>query len=80
MWRSLQILGNDVWLKTATERHTLVVVTDDSYMQEMHPNICLAAFILKCSEESERIVGSFAESSTHVNAYRGELMGLMAIH
>ena len=25
-------------------------------------------------------MGSFAEASTHANAYRGELMGLMAIH
>ena len=53
---------------------------DGSYMREMYPNICSAAFILECREGSGRIVGSFSEGSTHANAYRGELMGLMAIH
>ena len=80
MWRSLQILGNDNWLKRAIERRTLVAVTDGSYMREMHPSVCSAAFILECREGLGRIMGSFAEASTHANAYRGELMGLMAIH
>ena len=80
MWKSLRILGNDGWLKWAIERRTLVAVTDGSYMREMYPNICLAAFILECREGSGRIVGSFAEASTHANTYRGELMRLMAIH
>ena len=52
MWRSLQILRNDGWLKTAIERRTLVAVPDGSYMWEMHPNICSAAFILECMEGS----------------------------
>ena len=80
MWKSLRILGNDGWLKRAIERRTLVAVTDGSYMREMYPEVCSAAFILECREGSGRIVGSFAEGSTHANAYRGELMGLMAIH
>ena len=78
MWRSLQILGNDGWLKRAIERRTLVAVTDGAYMREMCPNVCSADFILECREGSGQIVGSFAEVSTHANAYRGELMGLMA--
>ena len=80
MWRSLRILENDAWLRTAIERRTMVTVTDGSYMREMYPNVCLAAFILECREGSGQIVGSFAETSTHANAYREELMGLMVIH
>ena len=52
MWKSLRILGNDGWLKRAIERHTLVVVTDGSYMREMYPEVCLAAFILECKMAS----------------------------
>ena len=62
MWRSLQIFGNDGWLKRAIERHTLMAVTDVSYMQEMYPNICSVVFILESREGSGRIVGSFAEA------------------
>ena len=47
MWRSLQILGNDGWLKRAIEGRTLVAVTDGSYMREMYPHVCLAAFVLE---------------------------------
>ena len=80
MWQFLKILGNDAWMKTETERLTLVTVTDISYMQEMYPNVCSAAFILECSEGSEIIVGSLAEASTYIHTYGGELMGLIATH
>ena len=76
----LQIIGNDAWLKTVIERHILVAVTDGSYTREKYPNVCLVEFLLECSEGPEIIVGSFAEASTHAHDYRGELMGLMAIH
>ena len=73
-------MGEDGWLKRAIERGTLVAVTDGSYMRELLPSLCSAAFILKCSEGSGRIVGSFAEASRRANTYREELLGLMAIH
>ena len=80
MWKLLRLIGDDGWLKRAIVRGTLVTVTDGSYMQELLPDLCSAAFILECSEGSSRIVGSFAEASRGANAYRGELLGLMAIH
>ena len=49
-------------------------------MKEMVPYLCLAAFILECKGVRGRIVGSFPEPSRVVNAHRGELLGLMAIH
>ena len=58
----------------------LCYVTDGSYIKKMVPELCSAAFILECEEGTGRIVGSFPESCKVANAYRGELLGLMAIH
>ena len=80
MWKSLRILVNDGWIKEAIEGGTLVAVTDGSYMREMYPEIFLAAFILECSKGSGRIFSSFSDQSVTANAYRAELMGLLAIH
>ena len=80
MWRPLRMQGNEDWLKEAICDGTLVAVTDGSYILEIFPELCSAAFILKCSSGQGRIIGSFAESSTGSNAYRGELLGPMAIH
>jgi hypothetical protein len=55
-------------------------VPDGSYIKEICPELCLAAFILECSEKSDRIIESFPEASPAANAYRGELLRLMAIH
>ncbi len=53
---------------------------DGSYIRELFPNVCSAAFILECSKGQGRIFGAFTEASCGANAYRGELLGLMAIH
>ena len=50
------------------------------YIKETLPELCSAAFILECEAGTGRIVGSFPESSKAANAYRGELLGLMAMH
>ena len=80
MWKTLRLIGDEDWIKGAIERGTLTAVTDGSYIKEVCPGLCSAAFILECSEKNGRIIGSFSEASPAANAYRGELMGLMAIH
>lgn len=80
MWRSLWLTGDDGWLEEAIEHGTLVAVTDGSYIKEMHPELCSAAYILECSEGRGRMVGSFPELSVDACAYRGEMLGLLAIH
>ncbi len=57
----------------------MTAVKDGSYMSDLFPDVCTAAFILECSQEQETITGSFVERSVVACAYRGELMGLMAI-
>jgi hypothetical protein len=39
-----------------------------------------AAIVLECSKGHSRVVGSFSEALLVANAYRGELLSLMAIH
>jgi len=57
-----------------------LAVTDGSFLREHYPNLCSAAFVLECTRGRDRMIGSFSESSRVANAYRGELLGLMAIH
>ena len=80
MWKSLQLVGSDEWIKDAIEGWNIVAVTNGSYIKERYPHLCSAAFILECSKGSGRVFSSFPECSQGANAYRGEFMGLMGIH
>ena len=80
MWRSLRVIGDEHWLEDAIEAGSCRAVTDGSYIKEQFPNICSAAFILECKEGRGRIIGSFLEQTVAACAYRGELLGLMAVH
>jgi hypothetical protein len=68
------------WIHDSIADDSLVAVTDGSYIRELYPNLCSAAFVMECSKEQGRIVGSFSEVLLVANAYRGELPSLMAIH
>jgi hypothetical protein len=76
----MSVHGGVAWLEQAIFMGTLVAVTDRSYIQELYPNLCLAAFIVECSKGQGRVVGSFLEALLVANAYRGELLSLLAIH
>jgi hypothetical protein len=80
LWEHVSMTGGVSWLEESIADSTLVVVTDGSYIRELFPNICSATFILKCSKGRGRIFGAFTEASRVANAYRGELLGLLAIH
>ena len=60
--------GNTVW------------VTDGSYMKEISLTISGAAKILLCTQSEFRLCGLFAECTSNAGLYRGELLGLLAIH
>ncbi len=55
-------------------------VMDRSYMRTLWEDICSVAFFFESLDRSCKLVGAFAESSIVANAYRGELLGLMALH
>jgi hypothetical protein len=76
----MSVSGGVAWLDKSISKGTLVAVTDRSYIKELFPNLCSMAFALKCSKGHGRVVGLFSEALLVANAYRGELLGLMAIH
>ena len=80
MWDSMVLIGDDDWIEKAIANRSCVAVTDGSYMRELYPHVCSAAFIFECTKGTGRLIGSFPEQSVSANAYRGELLGLMAIH
>jgi hypothetical protein len=80
LWDDLRISGGTEWLAQSIQDESLVVVCDGSYIREMYPNLCSAALIFECTRGRGRLVVSFAEKSSSANAYRGELLGLMAVH
>ena len=57
-----------------------MTVTDGSFIRELLPDFFSACLVLECTQGRVRIIVTFAENSVAANAYRGELLGLMAIH
>jgi hypothetical protein len=80
LWDDLRLTGEHGWINEAISDGSLLAVTDGSFLREHYPNLCSAAFVLECTMGRGRMIGSFSESSRVANAYRGELLGLMAIH
>lgn len=80
IWQSLKLVGEEDWLYDAIRLGTCTAVTEGSFIKELYPDLCSCAFILECTEGRGRIYGSFLEQSDVACAYRGELLGLMAIH
>ena len=80
MWDNLKIEGAEDWILQSIQDGSIFAVTDGSYLKELYPDVCSAAFVLECQQGRGRIVGSFVEQSSAACAYRGELLGLMAIH
>jgi hypothetical protein len=76
----MSIKGGTEWVSKAIKDGSLVVVTDGSYIRQLYPHLCLATFVPECAKGHGRIIRSFSESMPAANAYRGELLGLMAIH
>lgn len=68
------------WLVTAIEGGTTVWVTDGSYNKEMAPTISGAGWVIYCTESNKRLYGNFYEQSPSAGSYRGELLGLLALH
>ena len=80
IWDNIIVQGNVSWPIQSIADKSVVAVTDGSYLKEEYPGVSSAAFVLECKNGRGRIVGSFAEQSSSACAYRGELMGLMALH
>ena len=49
-------------------------------MPAIQTDLCSTAFFFECFERTGKLVGSFTEFLASANTYRGELLGLMAVH
>ncbi len=80
LWELMSVEGGTEWVSGAIQDRFLVAVMDGLYISQLYPTLCLAAFVLECAKGCGKIIGSFSESTLAANTYRGELLGLMAIH
>ena len=80
MWNAIQLVGDMNWLAEAIEAGDCIAVTDGSFIREITTEVCSCAFFFENTDRTCKLVGAFPECSETANAYRGELLGLMAIH
>jgi hypothetical protein len=59
IWNNLKRTGGMDWLAQAIAEGSLVAVTDGSYIREHHPDLCLAAFVLECTQKGGQMVSPF---------------------
>jgi hypothetical protein len=80
IWNNLKVTGGADWVAQAIASNSLVAVMDGSYIKKHYPDLCSAAFVLKCTQGGGRVIGVFPEASMAANAFWGDLLGLMAVH
>ncbi len=80
MWEDMRLTGNNNWLEDAIRDNSLIAVTDGSYMRDKFPTMNSCAFILECTKGQGQLTGTFSDQTIAACSYRGELIGLLAIH
>jgi hypothetical protein len=80
MWDNLSWVGTDNWIADIIRDDSCIVITDGSYMQHLFPSINAGTLVLECPKGRGQLWCSFLEVSSTACSYRGELVGLMAIH
>ncbi len=80
LWDNLKTTGDIGWIAVSIWDNSLLAIIDGSHMKELYPNINSAAFVLECTKGRGRLMGSFVKHTKDACGYRGELLGLMAIH
>jgi hypothetical protein len=80
VWNEIKVVGGTDWLSQAIAGGTLIAVTDGSYIREHYPEIYSASFIIECKHSGRCVTGAVPEALIEANAFRGEMLGLMAVH
>ena len=80
MWEKLDYEEDLGWLSEALIAGSLVCVTDGSYDRARARDISGAGWIIYCVRSRKSVRGAFAERSNSASSYRGELLGMLAIH
>lgn len=82
-WMWEHVLGDKedmTWLSNALCNGTVMMVADGSYARDLDPELCATGWIAVCVNTRKQVKGSFFERSLSASAYRGELLGMVALH
>ena len=82
MWESIEVTGSLDSVVTAVKNGTAIWCTDGSFNRVMMPDISSAGWVVFDPLTKHHLHGSFYEVSGEdaASAYRGELLGLTALH
>jgi hypothetical protein len=79
-WRKLEFIGDLDWLRDSIAEGSVLGVAAGSFISELFPDANSCAFVLECQNNRGRILGRLLEGSKDSCAFRGELLGLLALH
>ena len=82
MWESIEVTGSLDSVVTAVQNGTAIWCTDGSFDRVLMPDISSAGWVVFDPLTKHHLHGSFFEVSGEdaASAYRGELLGLTALH
>ena len=81
-WMWDHVVGNKSmeWFRDALTNGTAMMVADGSYSRELDPHLSGTGWVIACTRSQHVVKGSFFERSSTASSYRGELLGMVAIH
>ena len=68
------------WIKAALETNTFIGATNGSYNREWASTVSGSGWLICCTRSKRLLRGSFYEILPKAGSYRGELLGLVALH
>ncbi len=81
MWDYIQEGEADVsWISVALTTGTFIGVTDGSYDHVRAGTVSGSGWIICCTKTKQLLRGSFYKILPRAGSYRGELLGLVALH
>ena len=81
MWEHVKDKESNMsWARNAMINGTIIAVTDGSYDRERAKDVRGLGWILLCTASRQTLPSSFYEISPKARSFRGELLGLVAIH
>ncbi len=81
MWENIHEGGIDVeWIKEAITEGSFLGVTDGSYDTERTKTVSGSGWVICCTKTRRLLRGSFFKILPKAGSYRGELLGLVALH
>ena len=78
LWKYFKCDEDGEWIGRAISNNTLSFVHDGSYMRQIAPKLCSAAFVLSCSRTGLQASGTLVERCDSADNYRAEALGAMA--